>query len=72
MHTIKREYTCDKCGGKLAMAAHTQICVGQEMDPSGNGYNADMRDVDLCANCLSDIVSFAWDEGMTFLNLPAR
>lgn len=61
------ETYCDKCNGKLKIAATAHICVGREPDPSGNGYNADIRDVDLCQNCLDGIIEDIWESGKVYL-----
>lgn len=70
MRTTETKYTCDKCGCCAPRAATTTICIGREMDPSGHGYESDMRDVDLCARCLHDLVHAAWTGGMNFRSLP--
>ena len=64
------ETWCDKCNTKLPIVASTKILVGREADPSGNGYNNDERDVDLCSACLADLVERAWKQGVCFATLP--
>ena len=65
------ETWCDQCNGKLKIVATAHVCVGREPDPSGNGYNADVRDVDLCQNCLDSIIEYLWDKRiMNFNTLP--
>ena len=73
MKVVKTEMRCDLCSpGKYG----TQECVtvristGKDPDPSGHGHQEDIREVDVCHDCLSRILQKEWERGLRINGLP--
>lgn len=60
-------YKCDRCYKQTTICTSTQIHLGKEMDPSGNGYNNITQAIDLCEICIQEIVAFAQEKGLNIL-----
>jgi len=49
-----KKIICDKCG--VDNAKTYKYPIGEDPDPSGNGYNTNWKYTDLCLNCVQDWV----------------
>lgn len=72
---------CDKCG-KIPedigrpKCIEVSVAVGKSSDPSGNGYQTDMKHLDLCVGCIGNIIGTAiefsiLDTNLNFIHPPA-
>ena len=68
---------CDRCGIQLKVdIGPLFVETGRSMDPSGNGYETDGENVDLCPQCMfvwveKTVKSGAADEFLKFVRNPS-
>ena len=62
MKHTKVTYTCDLCKARTDNAVVLNVVVGKDMDPSGNGYVPDIKELDVCRRCLEELVLQRWRE----------
>lgn len=62
---------CDFCGREdsaVARAIELHLTTGKSPDPSGHGYQDDIKRVDICKKCLTKVVKEAVDDGRLTYN----
>lgn len=57
---MKQElYKCDHCGKVIKNGGHNttiDVVTGRSMDASGNGYENDTQEIDLCLVCCAKVL----------------